>query len=119
MTSTNETHTAWLTIGHSTTTPTHWTTSLTTEETWPVRFDADIRDLLDRFGATIITEAVTIGEWEGVPEVGRAFLFTINAGEFTIARLRGALQVFAWKYGQQAIGLVGTFGGETLVVPEP
>lgn len=95
------THTAWVTIGHD-------------GAPDPTEFDATIRRHLSAV-ATIVTEAATMGEWQGEPEQGRAFLIEYPADLDSL--IRAQLQVDAARFGQDAIGFVGTGGGATLVTP--
>lgn len=122
------THTAWITVGHETTHPTPWTTSTSDEPRWADRFDADVREAVTRDGlAAIVTEVGTEGKWDGVDETGHGFLVAFGTDPFLTPAskwairpediIRGRLAHLCWKYGQDAIGFVGTCGGETLVTP--
>lgn len=107
------THTTWITIGHATTSPTSWTVSTSDEPPWADRFDADVRQIVTTHGGEVITEAETVGEWAGEQEFGRAFLVTYPPTSENA--IRGSLSHLAWKYGQDAIGFVGTSGGDLLI----
>lgn len=113
------THTAWITIGHETTQHTAWTHHADGSRfNFTASFNADVREVVERCGASIVTEHETLGEWQGQPEHGQAFLITwTDETWITEFKIRGGLSHLAWKYGQEAIGFVGNLDGPTLVRP--
>lgn len=93
-------HTAWLTIGFN------------DDPDVATHLDA-IRTIVTALGGIIVTEMRALGEWDEVEEYGQAFLLSFPAT--TESDLRAALGALAGRHNQEAVGFVGTCGGDTLI----
>ena len=105
----NDTHTYWSTIGRNR--PTGQT--LSTGE-WQA-FRSDLRHAVQLWGSEILATIDNgTSTWQGETEQTFAILFTIDPR--FLPALRENLGRHVRRYGQDAIGLVGGPGTDTLVV---
>lgn len=79
---------------------------------WP-DFQRALVQTLEYIGADILATVDGASSWQGVPEQTRLVLFTIRADRVEV--LREDLAILARAYDQEAIGLVGGPGTDTLV----
>jgi hypothetical protein len=108
------THTYWLSIGRNVpSTENHYRPAGPLSDRLWEGFKSDLRMIVTNHDGTILAEVNGTSEWEGIAEDTYLALVTIPA--YAVPNVRNVLDSLRRYYCQDAIGIVGGAGTDTLI----